>query len=65
MNAAQGLENMVSFHQPVWELSIEGVYESLGTTINGLTEYLEFGLIWIQPAIKRTARQSYPTSWRN
>ncbi|MFS0517263.1 cation-translocating P-type ATPase [Nostoc sp. UIC 10607] len=30
---------MVSFHQPVWELSIEGVYESLGTTINGLTEY--------------------------
>ncbi len=26
---------------------------------------LEFGLIWIQPAIKRTARQSYPTSWRN
>jgi hypothetical protein len=23
---------------------------------------LEFGLIWIQPAIKRAARQSYPTS---
>jgi potassium/sodium efflux P-type ATPase len=30
---------MVSFHQPVWALPIEDVYESLGTTASGLTEY--------------------------
>ncbi len=30
---------MVSFHQPVWALPIEAVYESLGTTANGLSEY--------------------------
>ncbi|NWF61961.1 MAG: cation-transporting P-type ATPase [Fischerella sp.] len=30
---------MMSFHQPVWTLPIEAVYESLGTTDNGLTEY--------------------------
>jgi potassium/sodium efflux P-type ATPase len=29
---------MVSFHQAVWALPIEAVYESLGTTANGLTE---------------------------
>lgn len=29
---------MVSFHQPIWELSIAAVYESLGSTTNGLTE---------------------------
>ncbi|MBD2503262.1 cation-translocating P-type ATPase [Anabaena azotica] len=29
----------MSFHQPVWTLPIAAVYESLGTTDNGLTEY--------------------------
>jgi Ca2+-transporting ATPase len=30
---------MASFHQPVWALPIEAVYESLGTTTDGLPEY--------------------------
>jgi len=30
---------MASFHQPVWALPIEAVYESLGTATDGLPEY--------------------------
>ncbi|MGL4620649.1 hypothetical protein [Chroococcidiopsis sp.] len=30
---------MASFHQPVWALPIEAVYESLATASDGLPEY--------------------------
>jgi potassium/sodium efflux P-type ATPase len=39
LNTAQNLGIMMSSHQPVWTLPIEAVYESLGTTANGLSEY--------------------------